>query len=141
MDEPNVFPVLGIPYWPGRRGMMIAGGTGHTRNSVLHSDRLGDRKAPATVVFAQTQCAVDQVPAVLLNLLGRGDRPEHVWQTEQALQSVVVEGTSVECTRQVCEDTRPSLITMPWRGEFQVTVASWDYPLTPDFFAALGPVT
>jgi hypothetical protein len=136
LDETS-FPLLGIPGWPGRRGLTITGGTGTGIRSAIHSYLAGEtRRSPAAVVFGQSS-ERDQSEAVRRNLLDPVDRPDYVESLGARALTVAVEGTTVRAVLESWSEPRLRTARFGWRG-YLVAVGSWELPLDSAFFASLG---
>ncbi|WP_327066122.1 hypothetical protein [Kitasatospora sp. NBC_01302] len=136
LDESS-FPLLGIPGWPGRRGLTITGGTGPAPRSAIHSYLAGDtRRSPAAVVFGQSS-ERDQSEAVRRNLLDPTGRPEYVESLGARALTVQVDGVPVRAVLESWSEPRLRTARFGWRG-YLVAVGSWELPLDAAFFASLG---
>ncbi|MFF7634813.1 hypothetical protein ACFZB9_16885 [Kitasatospora sp. NPDC008050] len=136
LDESS-FPLLGIPSWPGRRGLTLTGGAGPTPRSAIHSYLAGDsRRSPAAVVFGQSS-ERDQSEAVRRNLLDPTGRPEYVESLGARAQTVQVDGVPVRAVLESWSEPRLRTARFGWRG-YLVAVGSWELPLDSAFFASLG---
>ncbi|MFI9270116.1 hypothetical protein ACIGXM_05300 [Kitasatospora sp. NPDC052896] len=143
---PTDLPVLGLPGWPGRRGMMIFSGAGFASDrqsqSVLHSYLPGTRRpgrrrrVPPVIVLSQTR-APDRRDTALLRLLAHGDRPEQVRRVAEFTETVLIGGTPVTALRHHWTDPRVADAQFGW-ADCTVVAASWQHPLDAAFFAALA---
>jgi hypothetical protein len=140
MDGRQDFPLLGLPTWPAGRGLAVRGGTGHQQDSVVHSYLPDHNRRSAPCLVIGQSITQPQTEAVRRAVFGSGNRRQDSRIQATTSTTAMVEGVRLAVQVTQWADPRMQEVAFSWRSRFHICIASWDYHLDNDFFAALETI-